>query len=623
VSLLLFRRGVAEVQAGRAAGRLDGQVAKQFLWAERDQPFLLPVDMREWLPGDHVVWVLLGVIDHLDVSGLEARYALGGAGRRAFDPRMLLTLLIYCYSGGVRSSRQIERLCRTDVAMRVITGVRVPDHTVIARFRQRHQDSVRDLFTQVLLVCAKAGLGSLGTIAIDGTKVAASASRHATCRRQWLQEQVDEIVAQAGAQDVAEDAARDEQTPWQRRGRQDREERLRRALAEVIAEEAERGLDAESAAVKEQAFIKATRAGRNDVGSRPVGADRVAIAGARVQAARERLEREKAVKREEIAVMRERIRRFEAGEDPKPVLGQFSFDENRGREVARARRWLARAERELAAAQERAAAPSGQGGEAAAMPAVPGGGRRGPRGKDTRGERPAARRNVTDPDSRMMHDADGGQIQGYNAQLAVSGDGLILCAEVVQDCNDRRQMRPMSQAAAHAASLVHQARCAHGCPAGGCCIPASSGAERSREVTGCGQRGCPCLADWIGILLFDAGYWTEDNLTAPGPDRLIAPGKNRDRPSRGQDLPPLPEDADAGSRMIYRLATPEGAALYKRRGATVEPVNGHLKERTALRRFARRGLPACQAELLFAAMALNLGKLLHLDPRRRAAALPA
>jgi hypothetical protein len=141
-------------------------------------------------------------------------------------------------------------------------------------------------------------------------------------------------------------------------------------------------------------------------------------------------------------------------------------------------------------------------------------------------------------------------------------------------------------------------------------------------TTGCGQPGCPCLADWIGILLFDAGYWTEDNLTAAGPDRLIAPGKSRDLPSPGQDLPPLPDDADAATRMIHCLATPEGAALYKRRGATVEPVNGHLKDRIALRRFTRRGLAACQAELDFAAMVLNLGKLLRLDPARRSEALP-
>jgi Transposase DDE domain len=135
----------------------------------------------------------------------------------------------------------------------------------------------------------------------------------------------------------------------------------------------------------------------------------------------------------------------------------------------------------------------------------------------------------------------------------------------------------------------------------------------------------PCVADRIGILLFDAGYWTEDNLTAAGPYRLIASGKTRDLPRPGQDLPPLPEDADAGTCMIHRLATVEGAALYiyKRRGATVEPVNDHVKDGIAMRRFTRRGLAACQAELDFAAMVLNLGKFLRLDPARRSAALPA
>ncbi|WP_197048831.1 transposase [Streptosporangium roseum] len=163
--------------------------------------------MREWLPDDHVVWVLLEVVEHLDVTELEARYALAGPGRRAYDPRMPLSLLIYAYLAGVRSSRQIERLCRTDVAMRVICGLMVPDHTVIARFRQRHQDSVRDLFTQLLLICAKAGLGRLGTIAVDGTKIAADASKKATCRRQWLQQQVDEILTRAAVEEADEDAA--------------------------------------------------------------------------------------------------------------------------------------------------------------------------------------------------------------------------------------------------------------------------------------------------------------------------------------------------------------------------------------------------------------------------------
>jgi hypothetical protein len=536
---------------------------------------------------------------------------------------MLLALLIYCYSVGVRSSRQMERLCRTDVALRVISGLQVPDHTVIARFRQRHQDSVCELFTQVLLVCAKAGLGRLGTIAVDGTKIAANAAKKATCRRQWLQQQVDEIIAQAAAADAAEDAVvgsdeRAGESPQRLWGRRERAERLKRALAEVIAEETERGWDEESAAAKHRAFIEATRAGRNDVGSRPVGADPVAVAEARLLAARTRLAEQIAVKREQIAAMRGRIRRYEAGEGAKPNLGPFSFDENRGREVARAKRWVARADRELAAARARTTSPSQS--ETADLTPVPGGGRHGPRGIKVKDKPPVARRNVTDPDSRLMQDSTGGIIQGYNAQLAVSSDGLILSPKLVQDRNDRQQLRPMSGAAVTAALLIHQARCQHQCPAqGGCCIVFSAGETAAQDAPhGCGHPACPCLADWIGTLLFDAGYWTQDNLTAPGPDRLIAPGKHHALPQT--DPGALPENADPAARMIYRLATEEGAALYKRRSATIEPVNGHLKDRTALRRFARRGLTACQAELSFTAMVLNLGKLFRLQTAQRPAA---
>lgn len=593
-------------------------MARGFRSADRDQQFLLPVDMREWLAEDHVVWILLEVVDHLDLSGIEARYALGGVGRRAWDPRMMLALLIYAYADGIRSSRQIERLCRTDVAMRVICGMQVPDHTAIARFRQVHQDSVRELFTQVLLVCAKAGLGRLGTIAIDGTKITANASRGATCRREWLQQQVDTITAEAVAADAAEEAVGDRQseTPQQLRGRLDREGRLKRALAEVLAEEAARGLDPESVSAKEQEFLERTRHGDNTVGTRPVGIDPVAVAQARLQAANGRLSQEVAAKREKIAEMRERLRLFEAGEGPKPVLGPFSFDENRGHDVARAKRWVARAERELEKARalrEQPDPPADQDRP------VPGGGRWGSREQAKKDNRTQARRNVTDPDSRLMHSANGGSIQAFNAQLAVSTDGLILAPRLVQDCNDRRQMQPMAAVAVTQALLIHQARCSNQCPdstGNGCCLqhPAFS-------AHGCEHQACPCRADALGTLLFDGGYWTEDNLAAPGPDRLIAPGKARDLPRLDHDPDPLPENADPAAQMLHRLATEEGSALYKQRAATVEPVNGHLKERTGLRRFARRGLPACQAELEFASMVLNLRKFMRLNPVKRAAAL--
>lgn len=609
-------------------------MAKGFRPVDRDQQFLLPVDMREWLPGEHPVRTVLEVVEHLDLSRLRSWYALGGAGRRAYDPQMLLALLIYAYADGIRSSRQIERLCRTDVAMRVICASEVPDHTVIARFRQLHQDSVRDLFVQVLLVCAKAGLGRLGTIAIDGTKIAANASRSASCRRQWLQEQVDAITAQAEAVDVAEDAApsvgsEGQDSPRRLLARADRVQRLKRALAEVIAEEAERGLDEAAAAAREREFVERTRRADNRVGSRPVGADPVKVAQARLEAAQQRLAEQIMLKREKIAVMREKIAQYEAGQGPKPNLGPFSFDETRGQDVARAKRWVARAERELAAARQARTdiSQASQAPQPAKSCGVPGGGRRGPRGTSNKDDRPQVRRNVTDVDSRLMRDADGGSVQGYNAQLAVSNDGLILCPVLVQDANDRRQLQPMSRVVVEMASHVHRARCIRRCAAGhGCCLdlPPTASARNPTVVTyGCGQDACPCLVDWVGTLLFDNGYWTEDNLVAPGPDRLIATGKNRDLPEPDQTPERPPDDADAGTRMAYRLATPEGAALYKRRGATVEPVHGHLKERTGLRRFARRGLIACQAELDVATLVLNLRKLSRMTAQIRSAALTA
>jgi hypothetical protein len=203
----------------------------------------------------------------------------------------------------------------------------------------------------------------------------------------------------------------------------------------------------------------------------------------------------------------------------------------------------------------------------------------------------------------------------------VSDDGLILSVRLVQDINDRRQLQPMSQAALAAALLVHQARCLGRCPKLDRCCLTSAACESGNRPRGCDDTDCPCLADWIGTLLFDAGCWTQDNLTVPGPDRLIAPGKNASRSQLGQDHDPPPQGADPATLMIHRLAAEEGAALYKRRSATVEPVNGHLKDRTALRRFARRGLAACQAELTFAALVLNIGKFCRLAPARRSAAL--
>ena len=138
--------------------RNDGCVARSYRPVIRDQEFLLPPNMADWLPQDHLVWFVLDVVDQLDTSRFHARNRTGGVGRQGFDPDMLLALLLYAYAVGERSSRRIERLCLDHVAFRVVCGQDAPDHTTIARFRSQHEDAFADVFAQVLRLCVAAGM---------------------------------------------------------------------------------------------------------------------------------------------------------------------------------------------------------------------------------------------------------------------------------------------------------------------------------------------------------------------------------------------------------------------------------------------------------------------------------
>jgi hypothetical protein len=171
----------------------------------------------------------------------------------------------------------------------------------------------------------------------------------------------------------------------------------------------------------------------------------------------------------------------------------------------------------------------------------------------------------------------GGFILGYNCQLAVSADHLILATDVVTDSGDERQLVPMLDHLDRSVQIMRQAT------------------------------NNPDLA--VGTALFDAGYNSHNNLIAPGPDRLVALGKRNN--IAGDDPPDQPPDGGATPRqkMAWRLSTPDGKTLYTKRGATVEPVNGHVKDRRGLRRFARRGITAAKAELNLAALTTNLLRL--------------
>jgi len=212
---------------------------QNFLTCDRDQPLLLPPDLREWLPEDHLAWFVIEAIEELDLDPVYAAYRQDGHGRAAHEPKMMLTLFAYAYAVGERSSRGIERRCREDVAFRVICANQVPDHATIARFRVRHEGALADLFGQVLGLCAKAGIVEVEVMAVDGTKLEASASNHATRSYERI---ATEILAEAGRIDAAEDeihgSARGDELPEHLASREGRRAWLREAKERL---EQERG----------------------------------------------------------------------------------------------------------------------------------------------------------------------------------------------------------------------------------------------------------------------------------------------------------------------------------------------------------------------------------------------
>jgi transposase len=213
-------------------------MAQNFIGCDRDQSFLLPPDVRDWLPEGHLAWFVLDAVAGMDLSGFYGAYRADGVGRRAYDPAMMVALLLYGYSRGVRSARAIERSCWEDVAFKTIAMLETPDHATIARFVERHEIVLADLFSQVLGLCAQAGLVRPGVVAIDGTKMAGNASREST---RDFAEIAREIIAEAIETDQAEDELygeqRGDELPEQLRTREGRAEFFRRVREQQAADQ--------------------------------------------------------------------------------------------------------------------------------------------------------------------------------------------------------------------------------------------------------------------------------------------------------------------------------------------------------------------------------------------------
>ncbi|HSP39717.1 MAG TPA: transposase, partial [Frankiaceae bacterium] len=498
-------------------------MALEFRPVDRNQLFLLPPSLREWLPDDHLAWFVVDVVGQLDTSAFRRRpCGEDSRGRQAFDPDMLLCLLIYAYATGVRSSRQIARLCEVDVAFRLLCAQDPPSHQTLSRFVASTEEAVAGLFGQVLLLCAELGLVRLGTVAIDGTKIAASASRDRNRDRDGLQKAAAKLVSEHRATDNAEDTefgnARGDELPAELCSSSRRATALQQAVKELDRRAEQRNQDDPTRRRREQQRTRRTADTEPTSNSgRCVDEQRVPVAQRRLAEARRKAEQAYA--------------RTSSG----PQWKQAVPPERHCR-VREAEKTLVRAQQaETKRTAERKARID----------------------QDSENDQV----NVTDPDSRLLKTRNG-WVQGFNCQLGVSADQIIVAATASQQPADTTCFEPILQQAVTAVAV----------------LPDRPDAQ-------------------IGTVLADAGYFSEHNLTCDGPDRLIAPGSRRNMTSSTEVTGPT--GTPAMRAMRQRLKTEDGKTCYAARGSTVEAVNGQLKDRVGLRQFRRRGLDAVQAELLF------------------------
>lgn len=445
-----------------------------FYPVDREQKYILPPSISDWLPHDSLAWFILDSIGEMDIEKIYKKYRMDGQGATAYNPGMLTALLLYSYCNGERSSRVIEELCKQNISYRVITANQFPDHSTIARFRQENLSELDSLFTDVLTICDSAGIAKVGLVALDGTKFKANASLDANLTKKTINKKVKEMLKEAQETDKREDAEEklkagkgDEKSAKAKR--EDRIKKFKESLAELKKREEEKKAQEERKITERKAL--------------------------------EELEKNKGKK----------VR----GRKPKPS------EEKKEKEL---------------------------------------------------------KVNTTDFESRILKTRNG-FIQGYNAQIVVNENQVILAAEVTQEENDWNQLHPMI--------------------------------ERAKEnLTEAG------IGEEIKKLTADAGYGSEDNLSGENentPEFFIAVKKDyKTRKSMHEDICPrgrIPSDLSYREKMSRKLSTKRGKKIYKKRGQIVEPVIGQIKNRQSEEGFMQRGSEKCDSEWKIMCLCHNLLKV--------------
>ena len=374
-----------------------------FIARDCDQAFPVPHDIRQWLPEGHLSWRVLELVEQLDLSAFVAYYRADGQGHRAYHPAMLVALVLYCYCKGIRSSRGIEAACVDDVGCRVVTANRQVDHSTIARFIRRHDQAFKQLFVQLLAVCARADLVQVDLVAGDGTKVKANASTSAGRTLEQLHDAIDRLEAAldaefavflaqavAGGQGSADDDGAQLGPAPAVRGRTRTADRLERARA-----------------------AQAALTGRHGDTAGARSALRQATAGAR--AAKQQLD--EILAQQQAKTDRHRAREETKASGGKAAPGRPPLPLDKAPKVTAARRAAERASAKV----HRAQANPHKG-------AVPKG-------------------NTTDPRSRVMPAKSGGYLQAYNLQALANRRQIILAVTVHDNPVDVAALHPLLKAA--------------------------------------------------------------------------------------------------------------------------------------------------------------------------------
>jgi transposase len=387
-------------------------MGRNFVTGERDQLFLLPPDARQWLPERHLAWAVLEQAGQMDLGPFVSWYRADGQGRPAYHPQLMVSLVLYCYCKGIRSSRAVEMATFDDLGARVICGNLHPDHSTIARFVTRHERPVKGLLVASLVACAREGLVSVDVVAGDGTKVKASASMAANATAEQLElgigeleallaAEVDAWLAQAAAADAAEDALSGDGGDGPAGGGPGTLARLTDKI--VRRRKAAARLDAEDQARRQQAE-----------------ADREAkITAAQDRAARaaQRVAREEAAAQAKADDYQQRAAAKAAAGSRKGPDGRVPVAASRSAHVRQARQAAEQARHKLAAA---VAAP-------VVLPAPD----------------PPPKANVTDPASRVMPAKKGGFDQMYNLQILAGRHQVITAIATHDNPTDVGALHPL------------------------------------------------------------------------------------------------------------------------------------------------------------------------------------